>query len=127
MSGGRDLKVEEWRVIVRREAAGGQARSRGVILRREAAGVILRREAPKGSLSIQGFYGRGAKAILSLALLAQDDSRRSLCSLRMTARGSRLRMTRAFETSLPASQRQTQAQDRNSKRGARKRERGIAR
>ena len=57
MSGGRDLKVEEWRVIVRREAAG----------------VILRREAPKGSLSIQGFYGRGAKAILSLALLAQDD------------------------------------------------------
>jgi len=120
VSGGRDLKVEEWRVIVRREAAG-------VILRREAAGVILRREAPKGSLSIQGFYGRGAKAILSLALLAQDDSRRSLCSLRMTARGSRLRMTRAFETSLPASQRQTQAQDRNSKRGARKRERGIAR
>ena len=111
MSGGRDLKVEEWRVIVRREDAG----------------VILRREAPKGSLSIQGFYGRGAKAILSLALLAQDDSRGSLCSLRMTARGSRLRMTRAFETSLPASQRQTQAQDRNSQRGARKRERRIAR
>ena len=111
MSGGRDLKVEEWRVIVRREAAG----------------VILRREAPKGSLSIQGFYGRGAKAILSLALLAQDDSRGSLCSLRMTARGSRLRMTRAFETSLPASQRQTETQDRNSKRGARKRERRIAR
>jgi len=26
--------------------------------------VILRRAAPKGSLSIQGFYGRGAKAIL---------------------------------------------------------------
>ena len=45
-----------------------------VILRREATPVvILRREAPKGSLSIQGFYGRGAKAILSLASLAQDD------------------------------------------------------
>jgi len=90
VSGGRDLKVEEWRVIVRREAAGVILRreAAGVILRREAAGVILRREAPKGSLSIQGFYGRGAKAILSLALLAQDDSRRSLCSLRMT-RGAR--------------------------------------
>ena len=38
-------------------------------------GVILSREATKGSLSIQGFYGRGAKAILSLASLAQDDHR----------------------------------------------------
>ena len=37
--------------------------------------VILSREATKGSLSIQGFYGRGAKAILSLASLAQDDAR----------------------------------------------------
>jgi len=36
--------------------------------------VILRRAAPKGSLSIQGFYCRGATAILSLASLAQDDS-----------------------------------------------------
>jgi len=35
--------------------------------------VILSRGATKGSLSIQGFYGRGAKAILSLASLAQDD------------------------------------------------------
>jgi len=35
--------------------------------------VILSREATKGSLSIQGFYSRGAKAILSLASLAQDD------------------------------------------------------
>ena len=78
MSGGRDLKVEEWLVIVEAGGRGGQARSRGVILRREAAGVILRREAPKGSLSIQGFYGRGAKAILSLALLAQDDSQATL-------------------------------------------------
>ena len=40
---------------------------------RFGTGVILRRQAPKGSLSIQGFYGRGARAIL-----------RSLCSLRMT-------------------------------------------
>jgi len=45
-----------------------------VILTREAAVVILRREAPKGSLSIQGLYGRGAKAILSLAALVQDDA-----------------------------------------------------
>jgi len=37
-----------------------------VILSREATRVvILSREATKGSLSIQGFYGRGAKAILS--------------------------------------------------------------
>jgi len=37
-----------------------------VILSREATPVvILSREATKGSLSIQGFYGRGAKAILS--------------------------------------------------------------
>jgi len=37
-----------------------------VILSREAAPVvILSREATKGSLSIQGFYGRGATAILS--------------------------------------------------------------
>jgi len=45
-------------VILSREAAA-------VILSREAAAVILSREATKGSLSIQGFYGRGAKAILS--------------------------------------------------------------
>jgi len=45
-----------------------------VILRREATpDVILRSEATKGSLSIQGFYGRGATAILSLASLAEDD------------------------------------------------------
>ena len=58
-----------------------------VILRREATpDVILRSEATKGSLSIQGFYGRGAIAILSLASLAQDDaSGRS--TLRMTDRG----------------------------------------
>jgi len=31
----------------------------------EARRVIPSREATKGSLSIQGFYGRGAKAILS--------------------------------------------------------------
>jgi arsenite-transporting ATPase len=37
--------------------------------------VILRREAPKGSLSIQGSSNSlGAKAILSLASLAQDDT-----------------------------------------------------
>ena len=36
-----------------------------VILSREATVVILSREATKGSLSIQGFYGRGARAILS--------------------------------------------------------------
>ena len=47
-----------------------------VVLSLEPRRVILRREAPKGSLSIQGFYGRGARAILSLAPLAQDDSRR---------------------------------------------------
>ena len=35
-----------------------------VILSRGPA-VILSREATKGSLSAQGFYGRGAKAILS--------------------------------------------------------------
>jgi len=40
--------------------------------------VILRRVAPKGSLSIHGFFGRGAKAILSLALLAQDDARHAV-------------------------------------------------
>jgi hypothetical protein len=40
-----------------------------------ALAVILSREATKGSLSIQGFYGRGATAILSLASLAQDDYR----------------------------------------------------
>ena len=49
-----------------------------VVLSLEPRRVILRREAPKGSLSIQGFYGRGAKAILSLAPLAQDDARGSL-------------------------------------------------
>jgi len=42
--------------------------------------VILRRVAPKGSLSIPGFYGRGAKVILSLALLAQDDARHAVSS-----------------------------------------------
>jgi len=42
--------------------------------------VILRRVAPKGSLSIHGFFGRGAKAILSLALLAQDDARHAVPS-----------------------------------------------
>ena len=47
-----------------------------IVLGREAPAVILSREATKGSLSIQGFYGRGAKAILSLAPLAQDDARR---------------------------------------------------
>ena len=41
---------------------------------RSDVAVILSREATKGSLSIQGFYGRGAKAILSLAPLAQDDA-----------------------------------------------------
>jgi len=46
-----------------------------VIPRGEAPVVILSREATKGSLSIQGFYGRGATAILSLASLAQDDHR----------------------------------------------------
>ena len=46
--------------------------------------VILSRAATKGSLSIHGFYGRGAKAILSLAPLAQDDARGSL---RMTRWG----------------------------------------
>jgi hypothetical protein len=55
------------RVILRRGAER-------VILRRGTERVILRREAPKGSLSIQGFYARGAKAILSLASLAQDDA-----------------------------------------------------
>ena len=45
-----------------------------VILRSAAPVVILRSAATKGSLSIQGFYGRGATAILSLASLAQDDS-----------------------------------------------------
>jgi len=54
-----------------------------VILSRGPA-VILSREATKGSLSVQGFYGRGAKAILSLAPLAQDDARNSRRSLRMT-------------------------------------------
>jgi len=55
-------------VLLRREALV-------VILRREATpDVILRSEATKGSLSIQGFYGRGATAILSLASLAQDDA-----------------------------------------------------
>ena len=49
-----------------------------VILSREASAVILSREATKGSLSIQGFYGgRGANAILSLTPLAQDDDRGS--------------------------------------------------
>jgi len=45
-------------VILSREA-------QAVILSREAPEVILSREATKGSLSIQGFYGRGARAILS--------------------------------------------------------------
>ena len=41
--------------------------------------VILRREAPKGSLSIQGSSNSlGAKAILSLASLAQDDTQGQL-------------------------------------------------
>jgi len=39
--------------------------AQAVILSREAQAVILSREATKGSLSIQGFYGRGARAILS--------------------------------------------------------------
>ena len=55
-------------VILSREALA-------VILSREALAVILSREATKGSLSIQGFYGRGATAILSLASLAQGDYR----------------------------------------------------
>jgi len=56
------------------------SRKSRVILRREAAPVvILRREAPKGSLSIQGSSNSlGAKAILSLASLAQDDTQGQL-------------------------------------------------
>jgi len=51
-----------------------------VIPSREAAPVvILRREAPKGSLSIQGSSNSlGAKAIVSLAPLAQDDTQGQL-------------------------------------------------
>jgi hypothetical protein len=45
-----------------------------------ASRVILRREAPKGSLSIQGFSCLGAKAIPSLASLAQDDARSATAS-----------------------------------------------
>ena len=57
-------------VILSREATPVVILSREatpvVILSREATPVvILSREATKGSLSIQGFYGRGAKAILS--------------------------------------------------------------
>src|SRR5204863_4947731 len=37
--------------------------------------VILSREATKGSLSSQGFYGRGAKAILRSLRSHQDDAR----------------------------------------------------
>ena len=36
--------------------------------------VILSREATKGSLSIRGFYGRGAKAILRSLRSHQDDA-----------------------------------------------------
>jgi len=39
----------------------------------------------QGSLSIQGFYGRGAKAILSLAPLAQDDALLQSAHLRVIA------------------------------------------
>jgi hypothetical protein len=48
-----------------RACAANDSRGRRVILS-AILEVILSREATKGSLSIQGFYGRGAKAILSL-------------------------------------------------------------
>jgi len=76
--------ARESRVILRREAAPVVIQSREaapvVIQSREAAPVvILRREAPKGSLSIQGSSNSlGAKAILSLAPLAQDDTQGQL-------------------------------------------------
>src|SRR5215208_4351323 len=70
-------------VIARREAAPV------VILRREAVPrVILRREAPKGSPSIQGFYSRGARAILRSLRSHQDDTRGSLRSHQDDTRGS---------------------------------------
>src|SRR5205085_7612844 len=57
--------------------------SQDVILREPERGerpqnVILSRAATKGSLSIHGFYCLGARAILSLAPLAQDDAHASL-------------------------------------------------
>ena len=65
------------RVILRREPPA-------VILMRESGRVILSREATKGSLSIQGFYCRGAKAIprspIASLRLPQDDDRGPLRS-----------------------------------------------
>ena len=75
------LSREAQAVILSREA-------QAVILSREAPEVILRRAAPKGSLSRHGSKSLGWTAILSLASLAQDDTRGSLRSLRMT-RGAR--------------------------------------
>jgi len=66
----RQFKGVTRRVILRSEATRrvilrSEATTR-VILRSEATThVILRSEATKGSLSVQGFYSRGEKAILS--------------------------------------------------------------
>jgi len=73
-----------------------------VIPRGGAERVILRRAAPKGSLSIQGFYGRGAKAVLLLASLAQDDARGLIPALWRPGRLSTLLLLTALVgTALP--------------------------